>query len=320
MSNVMKAKSSLDVEFGPLEGVLLLDKPNTISSNGALQAVRRLFGRVKAGHTGTLDPLATGLLPICLGEATKFSSGLLESDKTYEAVVGLGMVTTTGDAEGEAIFRGDTAGAIERLPHVLTSFLGEIEQLPPMFSAIKYQGRPLYEYARAGKDIPRETRRVTIEEIAVLAIEGDDVSLRIRCSKGTYIRTLAQDIGEKLGCGGYLKALRRTGIGTLHIGEAVTLDTLAAATPEERAHWLWPTDMLLDKLPLVTVDAVGALAVMQGRCANTADDRLQGNVRLYDPHGEFLGLGSANGNGLVAPKRMRAHRVSVPLAAVASLT
>src|SRR5262245_16896298 len=186
---------------GAVEGVALVDQAAGMSSNAALQAVRRLFGGVKGGHTGTLDPLATGLLPVCLGAATKFAGVLLETDKTYEAVVGLGLATTTGDAEGEPLFRGPVEGCLERVSEALAAFTGEIEQMPPMFSAIKHHGRALYHYARAGQSVERRPRQVTVHTLDLIAARIDAISLRIHCSKGTYIRTLAHDIGERLGCG-----------------------------------------------------------------------------------------------------------------------
>jgi tRNA pseudouridine55 synthase len=299
----------------PVEGVVLLDKPGGMTSNAALQAVRRLFGRVKAGHTGTLDPLATGLLPLCLGEATKFAGGLLEADKTYEAVIQLGVATTTGDAEGEPLFHRDVSGCSERVTGMLAAFTGEIDQLPPMFSAIKHHGRPLYSYARAGENVERQTRRITVRGLELLSISEQEFSVRVQCSKGTYIRTLAEDIGERLGCGAHLKALRRTGVARLQVDEAVGLDTLEALPDAERRGWLRPVDLLLTDLPAVVLDRTRAEALLQGRPVLVTDGLPLGPVRVYGEDGTFLGLGTGDGQGQLAPKRMRASRATVPAVA-----
>ena len=284
-----------------VDGVLLLDKPLGMSSNAALQAVRKLFGRVKGGHTGTLDPLASGLLPVCLGAATKFAGGLLEADKTYEAIILLGVATTTGDAEGDPILEANPAGCMARLPEVLEAFTGDVDQVPPMFSAIKHLGRPLYRYARAGQSVERQARRVRVYALELLSSSGLEVSVRVRCSKGTYIRTLAHDIGLRLGCGAHLKALRRTGIGGFRIEQAVGLDRLAQLTEPERVGCLRSADVLLADLPAVVVDRVQAEALLQGR--SVALPAPLGAVRLYAEDGLFLGLG-AGGQGLLLPKRM----------------
>lgn len=284
-----------------VDGVLLLDKPPGMSSNAALQAVRKLFGRVKGGHTGTLDPLATGLLPLCLGAATKFAGGLLEADKTYDAVIVLGVATTTGDAEGAPILEVDPEGCMARVPEVLEAFTGDVDQVPPMFSAIKHRGRPLYHYARSGQSVERQARRVRVYALELLSAPGVELSVRVRCSKGTYIRTLAHDIGLRLGCGAHLGALRRTGIGGFKIEEALGLDQLAELTEAERLGCLRPADILLADLPAVVVDHAQAEALLQGRAV--ARPAPLGSVRLYAEDGLFLGLGAA-GEGLVLPKRM----------------
>jgi len=286
-------------------GVLLLDKPRGMSSNGALQRVRHLLGRVKGGHTGTLDPMATGLLPLCLGEATKFASGLLEADKTYDAVVRLGTATSTGDAEGETIFRGDVTGAAERVDEALHEFRGDIEQTPPMFSALKHRGRPLYEYARQGQEIERNARRVRVYELAVLNSDGADIALRVRCSKGTYIRSLAHDLGVRLGCGAHLIALRRTAIGPLQIEDATSIAALEAL--EEPARWsvVLRSDVLLSHLKQVVLSAADGRAILQGKVVGTPADFLGcGPVRVYDEDGAFLGLGEVQADGKVVAKRM----------------
>jgi tRNA pseudouridine55 synthase len=300
---------------GTVDGVVLLDKPSGMSSNAALQVVRRLFWRVKAGHTGTLDPLATGLLPVCLGDATKFAGGLLEADKTYDAIIRLGMATTTGDADGEPLLSASPEGCLERLPQTLACLTGEIDQLPPMFSAIKHHGRPLYHYARAGQSVERQARRVTIYALELISISGLDVLVRVRCSKGTYIRSLAHEIGERLGCGAHVRGLRRVGIGRLKIEEAVELDVLAALTELERVSRLRPADVLLADLPAVTVDPARAEALLQGRTVEMVEAQAPGRVRLYAQDGEFLGLGAGAGSGLLSPKRMCVRRLArMPLA------
>ncbi len=303
----------------PVDGVLLLDKPLGMSSNGALQAVRRLFGRVKAGHTGTLDPLATGLLPVCLGAATKFAGGLLEADKIYDAVIRLGMATTTGDADGEPVLHASPEGCLERLPEALAAFTGDIDQVPPMFSAIKHRGRPLYHYARAGQSVERQARRVTVHALELLSISGADVSVKVRCSKGTYIRSLAHDIGLRLGCGAHLKALRRTGIGRFRIEDALGLDRLAALTEAERIGCLRPADILLADLPAVVVDHTRAEALLQGRTVASVLSEPLGSVRLYAEDGLFLGLG-AGGQGLLSPKRMCVRSLTEAALADADVT
>jgi tRNA pseudouridine55 synthase len=298
-----------------MEGVILLDKPGGMTSNAALQAVRRLFGRVKAGHTGTLDPLATGLLPLCLGEATKFASGLLDADKTYEAVIRLGVATTTGDAEGEPLFQRDVSGCSDRVAEMLGAFVGEIDQLPPMFSALKHRGRPLYSYARAGEHVERQTRRITVRALELLSLSEQEFSVRVQCSKGTYIRTLAEDIGERLGCGAHLKALRRIGIAHLQVDEAVGLDTLEALPEAGRRAWLRPVDLLLYTLPVVVVDGIRAEALLQGRPVAIADRLPLGPVRVYTEDGTFVGLGTGGEQGRLSPKRMRASQPTVPAVA-----
>ena len=302
----MKADSALAVRRAPVvEGVVLLDKPPGMSSNAALQAVRRLFGGVKAGHTGTLDPLATGLLPICLGPATKFAGGLLDIDKTYQALIRLGVATTTGDAEGDPVSHGSWEGCMERMPETLSAFRGEIEQVPPMFSAIKHRGRALYSYARAGEVVERQARRVTVYALELLSASGPDFSVRVHCSKGTYIRALAHDIGQRLGCGAHLKALRRTQIGNLRIDQALGLDALAALPEADREKCLLPPDILLSGLPAVILDQARADALLQGRPVAIAESEPAGSLRLYGEDGLFLGLGTRGEHGLLCPKRMR---------------
>jgi tRNA pseudouridine55 synthase len=293
-----------------LDGVLLLDKPIGLSSNDALIRAKRLYLAKKAGHTGTLDPLASGLLPLCFGEATKFSQDLLEADKTYEATMRLGIRTTTGDAEGEAIDTRDVTCDEAAVMQALAKFRGDIVQVPPMYSALKRDGKPLYEYARAGQTVEREGRRVTIHSISMIACALPDVTFRVTCSKGTYVRTLAEDIGETLGCGAHLVALRRTGVGALTLANAVTLDALSDAAEGERDQWLQPVDALLSTFPAVQLDEDATRRFLHGQRLRLAElsvdgDALQaaGRVRVYGGEGKLLGVARA-GEGVLAPERL----------------
>lgn len=286
-----------------VDGVLLLDKPGGMSSNAALQKARWLFNAAKAGHTGTLDPMATGLLPLCFGEATKFSGELLDADKCYEATIRLGIVTDTADAEGQVLQTRPVAVTRDQVEAALARFRGEIEQIPPMHSALKRNGRPLYEYARQGIEIERAPRRVTIHALDLLRCEGNELDIVVDCSKGTYVRTLAQDIGETLACGGHLSALRRTRIGRLLLQDAMTLLLLEALAPASRDALLKPPDALLAGLPRLDLDEAAALRLTHGQ-AIPGGQGMNGRWRLYGPGGRFLGLGRVDGKGGVAPLRM----------------
>ncbi|RKU02327.1 tRNA pseudouridine(55) synthase TruB [Burkholderia sp. Nafp2/4-1b] len=290
-----------------LDGVLLLDKPVGLSSNDALIRAKRLLLAKKAGHTGTLDPLASGLLPLCFGEATKFSQDLLEADKTYEATMRLGVRTTTGDAEGDVLDTREVACDRAAVEAALARFTGEIVQVPPMYSALKRDGKPLYEYARAGQTVEREGRNVTIHALDLLACELPDVTFRVTCSKGTYVRTLAEDIGEALGCGAHLTMLRRTGVGALTLEHAVTLDALSDAAEGARDAWLQPVDALLSTFPLVRLDETSAKRFLHGQrlplSALDSIDAAEGErVRVYDAQ-RLLGV-ARKVNGVLAPERL----------------
>jgi tRNA pseudouridine55 synthase len=287
-----------------IDGVLLLDKPAGMTSNAVLQKIKWLYNAAKAGHTGTLDPLATGLLPLCLGEATKFAGELLSADKTYLATVRLGIRTTTGDAEGAAVSQRDVDVTREQLQQVMSRFVGDISQVPPMYSALKYQGRNYYEYARAGIEIPRVAREVRIHELTLQSFAPPECVLQVRCSKGTYVRTLAEDIGEALGCGAHLAALRRTAIGDFAEAHTFTVAQIEAMPPAQRAEALLPVDTLIRHLPAWTLSADAALQVGMGRCVR-GDSAPDGPCRLYDPEGRFLGLGEASA-GDIRPKRLLA--------------
>lgn len=290
-----------------IHGVLLLDKPAGLSSNAALQRARKLFNWAKAGHTGTLDPLATGLLPVCLGEATKYSHALLDADKTYEAVIRLGFTSSTGDAEGRIDPVAAPDFSEQRLAEVLDSFVGVIRQTPPMHSALKREGRPLYEYARAGEEVARESREITVKALELTDFTyPEQISVRVSCSKGTYIRVLAEDIGKSLGCGAYLLGLRRTEIGDLDIGDAISLEMLEKLPQEGRISALLPVDRLLLGLPPLKLDPEGVKRVCTGLAASVAGAN-PGLSRLYDSSDRFLGMGEVGEDGTVSPKRMIAN-------------
>lgn len=287
-----------------VNGVLLLDKPLGFSSNQALQKVKWLYQAAKAGHTGSLDPLATGLLPICLGEATKFSHFLLDADKSYRALIRLGSTTTTADAEGEVLTRAEVNVDQAQLEQVLERFVGDIVQVPPMYSALKHEGKALYEYARAGVDIERKGRAVTIYQITLEKFEGELVELVVSCSKGTYIRTLAEDIGHALGCGAHLAGLRRLTTAHLQLDDAVTIEQLEALAPAARDVLLLPLEATIDNLPQVVVDSESAYYLKRGQYVWKAGFNQRGPFRIYAETGEFLGLGEQTAEGKIAPRRL----------------
>jgi tRNA pseudouridine55 synthase len=249
----------------PVHGVLLLDKPVGFSSNDALIKAKRFLNAMKAGHTGTLDPFATGLLPLCFGEATKFSQDLLEADKTYTTVVHLGITTTTGDTEGDALETKSVDVTEEQIRQVLTQFTGPIAQVPPMYSALKRDGKPLYEYARAGVTLEREARNVVIHELEFLGYDAPLLSLKVKCSKGTYVRVLGEDIGAALGCGAHLKELRRIQVGHLVLEKSITLDYLESLPEEQRLALLDPVDALLSSFPAVHLNEELARRFLHGQ-------------------------------------------------------
>ncbi|MFV0371403.1 MAG: tRNA pseudouridine(55) synthase TruB [Azonexus sp.] len=285
-----------------IDGVLLLDKPLGLSSNDALQKARRLFSAAKGGHTGTLDPLASGLLPLCFGEATKFSADLLDADKTYEAEICLGVTTDSGDAEGQVIATAPVAVTAADVARVLPAFIGDIQQVPPMHSALKRDGKPLYELARQGIVVERAARAVTIHSIDVLGFAGNRLRLSVQCSKGTYIRVLAADIGAALGCGGHLTALRRTWVGALDLRAAVTLETLTETGEDERARFLLPLDALLQNLPRIDLDADSARRFSHGNPVDLPPG-LSGKIRVY-ADGQLLGVGEPGAGERLWPKRL----------------
>lgn len=287
-----------------ISGVLLLDKPPGITSNAALQQVKRLYQAAKAGHTGNLDPIATGLLPICLGEATKFSQYLLNADKTYQATFKLGKTTTTGDSEGEVVSVRPVQVSQREAARTLERFVGVINQIPPMYAAIKYQGKPLYTYARAGVEVERAPRRVEIYSLRLEAFRGDEIDVTVSCSKGTYIRVLAEDVGQVLGCGAFMSALRRSVIGPFDLAQTLRIPELEALSLDERDARLLPPDCLLAALPKVDLDPDSAHYVCQGQPVWLAKQQLSGQVRMYGGARGFLGVGEIMSDGKIAPKRL----------------
>lgn len=291
-----------------VDGVMLFDKPEGLSSNGAMQIVRRLLNAQKAGHTGTLDPMATGLLPLCFGNATKFSADLLHADKGYEARVMLGRSTDTGDRTGEIVEEKPVVGlTLEALEAAAKSFLSEIDQVPPMYSALKHKGETLYKLARRGETVERAPRRVVIHEISVEDFDGESFTLKCLVSKGTYIRVLAEDIGKRLGYPAHLTALRRTRVGTLTADKAVGLEALRAlGTPEAVRGKLTPSDTLISTLPRIDLSPEETARFMNGqRLALGLAER--GRVRVYGHDGVLLGTALVGERGVLAPERLIAH-------------
>lgn len=289
-----------------IDGVLLLDKPTGLTSNSALQRAKRLYEAEKAGHTGTLDPFASGLLPICLGEATKFSQFLLNADKAYRAEIRLGVRTTTADPEGEVIETRPVAVDAAQVQAVLPRFLGEIMQVPPMHSALKRDGRPLYEYARQGIELERAARAVQVHELVFEALVGEVLTLVVYCGKGLYVRTLAEDIGAALGCGAYLQALRRLEVGPFRLDEAVGLPELEALALAERDARLKPTAILVADLSALALDAEAAWQVCHGQSVWRAGLAVGQRFALYGPEQRFLGVGEVDEFGKLAPRRLLA--------------
>jgi len=286
----------------PVDGVLLLDKPSGITSNHALQKARRLLGAAKAGHTGTLDPLASGLLPLTFGEATKYSADLLDADKAYEARLQLGVRTTTADAEGEVLERRPVAVTREQFDKLLKHFTGSIAQVPPMHSALKRDGRALYEYAREGVEVERAPRQVRIERLDVVQWDEDQPEVAVDCSKGTYVRVLAEDIGAALGCGAHLAALRRVRVGTLTLDAAVTLEQLEQMPVEQRRACLLPVDALISALPRVDLGDLQARRFCHGNAIDAAGPT--GRCRVYGPDHRLLGTADLDEHGLLSPRRL----------------
>jgi tRNA pseudouridine55 synthase len=289
-----------------IDGVLLLNKSRGMSSQSAVSRAKRLLNAAKAGHTGTLDPMAEGLLPVCFGEATKFSHTLLDSDKGYSATIKLGVTTDTGDMEGTVLRRDSVVADRAAVEAVLPRFRGDIVQIPPMYSALKYEGKPLYEYARAGVDIPRAARPVRIHELHLDAYGADELEIRVLCSKGTYIRVLAADIGEALGCGACLSRLTRTAVGAFRLSSGVTLDEIEAGLAGERMRLLLPADVLLGQLPGIELDAAEAAQAARGQTVERIGTATVGLTKLYGPGASFMGLAEVMPGGAIQPRRLLA--------------
>jgi len=291
-----------------VSGIILLDKPRGFTSNAALQKVRWLLNAEKAGHTGSLDPLATGVLPLCFGEATKFSQYLLDADKGYETLAQLGVTTTTADAEGEVLERRPVDVSREQLEAILPRFRGDIQQVPPMYSALKRDGQPLYKLARAGEVVEREPRSVTIARLELLSLEADKARLAVACSKGTYIRTLVEDIGRELGCGAHVAELRRTQAGPFELSQTVTLETLEQAHVEGGAEavdaFLQPVDSGLEHWPLLQFSEHSAFYWLHGQPVRAPEAPQFGMVRVQDHNGRFIGIGEVSEDGRIAPRRL----------------
>ncbi len=292
-----------------INGILLLDKPLGISSNEALQSVKRMYNAQKAGHTGSLDPLATGLLPICFGEATKLSAFLLDADKSYLTECTLGEKTSSGDAEGDVIKTRPVEEYSEaQIREVLDTFVGTIDQLPPMHSALKKDGQPLYKLARQGIEIERETRPITIYKIDLVSFSGNKLVIDVYCSKGTYIRTLADDIGEKLGCGAYVSSLRRNTVGVFDIEDSISLSKVESLRDEKAFaamdELIIPMEEALTNWPSIELSEDAAHYLIQGQPVLVPKAPTNGLVRLFRNQGDFLGVGQIQDDGLVAPKRL----------------
>lgn len=298
-----------------IDGIVLLDKSTGMSSNFALQRVKRFFNANKAGHTGALDPLATGMLPVCLGEATKFSQHLLDADKRYLVTAKLGERTDTSDSDGEVVQTRPVTFTEAQLLSALEHFRGDTQQVPSMYSALKYQGQPLYKYAREGIEVPRESRPITVFELNFISLEGDELTLDIHCSKGTYIRTIIDDLGEMLGCGAHVIMLRRTQVAQYPYAKMVTLEQLEALVTQAHEQQidlsvlldplLLPMDTAVADFPEVNVPEASAAYLMQGQAVRVTGLKADTLVRitLGDAH-RFVGIGLMNDDGLLASKRL----------------
>lgn len=298
-----------------IHGVLLLDKPQGMSSNDVLQKVKRIYNANRAGHTGALDPLATGMLPICLGEATKFSQYLLDSDKRYRVIARLGQRTDTSDADGQIVQERPVTFSAEQLASALETFRGDIEQIPSMYSALKYQGKKLYEYARQGIEVPREARPITVYELLFIRHEGNELELEVHCSKGTYIRTIIDDLGEKLGCGAHVTYLRRLTVSKYSVDRMVTLEHLRELVAQAEQQGV-PAAQLLDPLlmpmdspasdyPVVNLPLTSSVYFKNGNPVRTTGAPLKGLVRVTEGEDDkFIGMGEIDDEGRVAPRRL----------------
>ena len=288
-----------------VDGILLLDKPAGITSNAALQKAKTLLNARKGGHTGSLDPIATGLLPLCFGETTKLAGFFLDSDKVYWARLRLGQTTDTGDSEGKLLAEHPVPSNRKVIEEALGRFRGEIEQIPPMFSAVKVKGQPLYQLAREGKEIDRPPRRVVVHRLELLNLKGMEIEIELHCSHGFYVRRLAQDLGEVLGCGGHVTSLRRLKVAGLRVNDAVTLDQLEKlVSPALRRQKLIVGDQALSHIPIVDLSVDAAFYLCRGEPVRATDLPAGGWVRLYSRDAGFLGVGTVTDDGRVAPRRL----------------
>ena len=297
--------SRRDSKYDDVNGVLLFDKPAGIGSNAALKRVKHLLSARKGGHTGNLDPIATGLLPLCFGQSTKVAGYFLDADKRYRTTIKLGESTDTGDSEGRITDKRSVHVKPRNLRGVLREFVGEQDQVPPMYSAVKVQGRRLYSYARKGVVVERKPRRVTVYSLELLDFGDDRIKIEIECSRGFYVRVLAEDIGERLGCGGHVESLRRLSVGQLSIDSSITLKQLEEIpSPEERRRALIAGDEALEHLPKIELTVDAAYYLCRGQAVRAGNLPSEGVVRLYEKSLGFLGIGTALGDGRVAPKRL----------------
>ena len=289
-----------------VQGILLLDKPKGLTSNAALQEAKRAYQAKKAGHTGSLDPIATGLLPLCFGEATKISSFFLSADKKYRSIFKLGIATDTGDAEGHELSRSDEIKVTDKhIADLLSEFHGELEQVPPMFSAVKFQGQPLYKLARQGIEVERKPRRVKVYDLSFTRLDKNSIEVVLHCSSGFYVRSMAHELGQKLGCGAHVASLQRTGVGQFSLHDAITLDRVQRETdPRILDSMLIPTDVGLKHLPGVNLSDDAAYYLCRGQPVKAANVPRDGWVRLYADEAGFLGVGKVLDDGRVAPKRL----------------
>ena len=292
-----------------LSGVVVLDKPRDMTSSDAVQHVKSSFNARKVGHTGSLDPLATGVLPLCFGEATKFSRFLLTSDKKYWVKVKLGIRTASGDADGDVVEERSTDGVTQdRIQHALESFRGEIDQIPSMYSAIKYRGKPLYKYARQGVEIERESRRINVYSIELSTFDGSEMTLCVHCSKGTYVRTIVDDLGEQLGCGAHVVELRRLMAGPFKESDMVTFEEIETARADGRLdELLAPISSAVSQWPAVRLSAASAYYIRQGQPVLVPHAPSEGWVQLRESCSNdewFLGMGEIMEDGRVAPRRL----------------
>lgn len=290
--------------FERVDGILLYNKETGPTSNAALQQVRRLYNASKAGHTGSLDPLATGLLPICFGEATKLSQYLTDSDKRYNAEITLGVSTDSGDAEGKVLQKQSVDLTEQQILVALESFSGQIEQVPPMYSALKKDGQPLYKLARKGIVVERKPRTMQVFSLDLISVDGATISIALHCSKGFYVRSLAIDLGEALGCGAHVSALQRTAVGELSLNDAYSMQQLEDMNTQQRREVLLSPDRGVPQFPAIKLPMDAAHFLRQGQPVRAADLPEQGLVRVYGGEGEFLGLGDILPDRRVAPKRL----------------